>query len=302
MCEDEREGEREEREKFVLITSLHLFLFSPPLFHIISLSPSSQDGQHTQSLLSLSGLLQGALASLRDGLTDEVEKYRKVCVCMCVWLCLNERVRNFIECPKTVASIECTITFLNSNYQPNILSLSSPFSLSLPLSFHLLSSLLCQTDVVGILKGIAADGSSKSTPLHRELEWFAAAMGGETSPQIQGVMKEVAALSHSLDMLISPDSTPSDLIQGGRKAAAEAHALSKWANEIAAQCDKKESKREIGIYADSLRNVGTQLKILSCLAASGGGGEGDREPALQCSKTMEALLMRTLNEIQIAHI
>ncbi len=159
-----------------------------------------------------------------------------------------------------------------------------------------------QVNVLEILKSISEQGDSNSTPLQRELEWFKAAMSAESSPVIQGVLQDVSGLSESLDVLFSPSASPSDLIQGGKKAAAQAHSLSKRAMEIAGQCDKKESQRELGIYADSLRNVGTQLKILSCLAASGSGGEGERDPALQCSKTMEALLMRTLNEIQIAHI
>ncbi len=36
-------------------------------------------GSQAQSLIELSGMLQGALVSLRDGMSDEIDKYKKVC-------------------------------------------------------------------------------------------------------------------------------------------------------------------------------------------------------------------------------
>mmetsp|Transcript_2404 Transcript_2404/g.3743 ORF Transcript_2404/g.3743 Transcript_2404/m.3743 type:complete len:573 (-) Transcript_2404:33-1751(-) len=156
-----------------------------------------------------------------------------------------------------------------------------------------------KTDIKGLLDDLTKN--SKLSPLAKEAEWFRIVMEGEGKMDVQAQQTFQLAnnLSDCFDKLLNT-TDPEQMIRNGKEVAALSAQLSKLEKSYA-QRTKRHNEKELVANADNLRNISTQLKILSCICASGGGAEGN-DPVKNCVVNLQNTVKKSLSEIQVACI
>jgi len=280
----------------------------------VQVNPVMKKAEPTQVVLSKSGMVESSQPELVDGLLRAAE-HLKPSDCREVLFGdqLLRKMLNEGSSPEALqSSVEQQLLVCNSlqsrcknsDHMKSLLELSGMLHGALNdmkdgMGSESAFGKYNKVDVVGILKNISDDQSL--TPIQKELEWFKMILEGQgkLDPQVVQIAERVDGLGKNLEILTNT-TNPAEMIQNGKQVATLTTELSKMAKAAAIQANTPQNRKELEMVADHLRNLGTQIKILSCLCASG-GGEGN-DPVKNCGKGLQLLVIQLLNKIQIARI